>query len=212
MPLTWCTTVRVHCERCALTRTPFGKPPCADRSTRGCAPRRWLSGGARRTSLKRGARPPRRALPSYRSTTPASQQYLSGCTTDQSCLTCWHRGRRPQHPTPPMVASQNALTATGCASSRAPVPAARALGIWRALSCLPQHLHDAAVLYEAQCLAGKAPHAAYLAAFCSAPGSALLLSIMEHALAVCCAAEAPPPASGAGPASAGKKTRPDARG
>ncbi len=68
------------------------------------------------------------------------------------------------------------------------------------------------MLYEKLRLAGKAPHAAYLAAFCSAPGSSLLIHVMEQALAVSCAAEAPPPAHGAGSASAGQETHPDARG
>jgi len=80
------------------------------------------------------------------------------------------------------------------------------------LSCLPQHLRTAGVLYEKLRLAGKAPEAAYLAAFCSAPGSSVLLCVLEQALAASCAAEAPPPACGAGSASAGQGMRPDARG
>ena len=80
------------------------------------------------------------------------------------------------------------------------------------LSCLPQHLRAAGMLYEKLRLAGKAPDAAYLAAFCSAAGSSLLLHVMDQALAVSCAAEVPPPAHGAGSASAGQETCPDARG
>ncbi len=80
------------------------------------------------------------------------------------------------------------------------------------LSCLPQHLHAAGVLCDKLRLAGAAPDAAYLAAFCSAPGTSLLLHVLEQALAVSCAAEAQPPASETGSASAGQETHPDARG
>ncbi len=47
----------------------------------------------------------------------------------------------------------------------------------------PQHLLCTARLYQWRCAAGKAPHAAYLAACCNPSEGALLLQVLEQALA-----------------------------
>jgi len=72
------------------------------------------------------ARPPRRALPYYRSTTPAFQRCSSGSATLQSCLMCLLQIRRYQYAAPLMTKSRIASGATGCESSSAPAPAALA--------------------------------------------------------------------------------------
>ena len=48
----------------------------------------------------------------------------------------------------------------------------------------PQHLYSRAYLYEKLTTDGKAPHAAYLTAFCSAAGGSLLIRAMEQGMPV----------------------------
>jgi len=78
----------------------------------------------------------------------------------------------------------------------------------------PQHLICTAQLYEWKCVAGKAPHAAYLEACCGAAESALLLRVLERSLANSRTAEMAPLTYGApcsAPAQGGVGVRVTAR-